>query len=162
MEIDPEHQKTRPDFVLTEKMLGVRAVCITQIRKRGSRLYYDRDGVETPIRRIYNRTIADELERKGITPPFDWRDPIDVEWAGHPNWYFRLSKFTIPHFKHECVPETWFLHQRPEIPADPENYVLKPLYSFAGLGVIVGPSREQISRAAGASRGIYPATPHAL
>ena len=155
MEIDPAHQKTRPDFVLTGKMLGVRAVCVTKIRKRGSRLYYDRDGVETPVRRIYNRTIVDELERKGITPPFDWRDELDVEWAGHPNWYFRLSKFTIPHLKHECVPETWFLDRLAEIPPDPENYVLKPLYSFAGRGVIVGPTRGEIEAVPADRRADY-------
>jgi len=91
MEVHPEEQKTRPDFLLTEKLLGIRTVCITKIRKQGRRLFYEEAGKQVPIERIYNRTIVDELERKGIVPPFDFRDDLDVEWAGHPNWYFRIS-----------------------------------------------------------------------
>ena len=144
LEIEPEKQKTRPDFLITEKHCGVKTVSVTDVRKRGNRLYYDGD---KPIHRIYNRVIVDELQRKNIRPGFDFTDDLDVEWAGHPNWYFRMSKFSIPFLRHECVPKTWFLRDLPEIPADPQNYVLKPLYSFAGLGVVVGPTREQIAAA---------------
>jgi len=145
MEIDPSHQKTLPDFLMTEKMLGVSAVDIAEIKKEGSGLYYQRDGKRIPIHRIYNRAIVDELERKNIKLAFDWRDDLDVEWAGHPNWYFRISKFSIPYLKHESVPKTWFLDQLSEIPRDLENYALKPLYSFAGLGVVIAPKKEEIT-----------------
>ena len=145
MEIDPLHQKTLPDFLLTEKLLGVRAVDISTIKKEGSRLYYERDGRRVPIQRIYNRAIVDELERKNVKLAFDWRDELNVEWAGHPNWYFRISKFSIPYLKHESVPKTWFLDQMEKIPPDLENYALKPLYSFAGLGVVIAPTKEQIA-----------------
>ena len=145
MEIDPLHQKTLPDFLLTEKMLGVQTVDIVDIRKDGSRLYYERGGKRIPIRRIYNRAIVDELERKNVKFAFDWRDDLDVEWAGHPNWYFRISKFSIPYLKHASVPKTWFLNQLDEIPADLDNYALKPLYSFAGLGVVIAPTKEDIA-----------------
>jgi hypothetical protein len=144
LEIDPEHQKTRCDFAVTEQTLDVRAVCITRVRKRGRRLYYDRDGVETPIRRIYNRAIVDEIERRGVEMPFDWRDDLSVEWAGHPNYYFRVSKFSLPFLKHPSVPETLFLDEVPRLPEDLPQWVLKPLYSFAGLGVVIGPSREEV------------------
>jgi len=144
MEIDPLHQKTLADFILTERMFGVRPVCITQIRKEGSRLYYEREGRQIPIRRIYNRTIVDELQRRGIVPAFDFRDDLDVEWAGHPNDYFRISKFSIPYLRHPTVPQTWFLDQLQHIPRDTHNYVLKPLFSFAGLGVRIGPAYEEI------------------
>jgi hypothetical protein len=155
MEIDPTHQKTLPDFLLTEKMLGVRTVDIVDIKKEGARLYYDRDGKWVPIRRIYNRTIVDELERKGVKFGFDWRDELDVEWAGHPNWYFRISKFSISFLKHESVPKTWFLDRLPEIPADLENYALKPLYSFAGLGVVIAPTKEEIAAIPAEKRPYY-------
>ena len=145
MEIDPLHQKTLPDFLLTEKMLGVQTVDIVDIKKDGSRLYYERGGKRIPIRRIYNRAIVDELERKNVKLAFDWRDDLDVEWAGHPNWYFRISKFSIPYLKHASVPKTWFLDQLDEIPADLDNYALKPLYSFAGLGVVIAPTKEDIA-----------------
>ena len=155
MEIDPLHQKTLPDFLLTEKMLGVRAVDISGIKKEGSRLYYESDGRRVPIRRIYNRAIVDELERKNVKLNFDWRDDLDVEWAGHPNWYFRISKFSIPYLKHESVPKTWFLDQMTEIPADLENYALKPLYSFAGLGVVIAPKKEDIAAIPAEKRPYY-------
>jgi len=144
MEIDPLQQKTLADFVLTERMFGVRAICITEIRKDGTRLYYERDGRKIPIHRIYNRTIVDELQRRGIAPAFDFRDELEVEWAGHPNDYFRISKFSLPYLRHPSVPQTWFLDQLHHIPQDTHNYVLKPLYSFAGLGVRIGPAREEI------------------
>ena len=155
MEIDPLHQKTLPDFLLTERMLGVQTVDIVDIKKDGSRLYYERDGRRVPIERIYNRTIVDELERKGVKFGFDWRDELDVEWAGHPNWYFRVSKFSIPYLKHESVPKTWFLDRLPEIPRDLENYALKPLYSFAGLGVVIAPTKEDIAAIPAEKRPYY-------
>lgn len=155
MEIDPSHQKTLPDFLLTQKMLGVRAVDIIDIKKDGSRLYHERAGKRIPIRRIYNRAIVDELERKNVKLNFDWRDELDVEWAGHPNWYFRISKFSIPYLKHPSVPKTWFLDRQEEIPSDLENYVLKPLYSFAGLGVVIAPKKEDIAAIPAEKRPCY-------
>jgi uncharacterized protein (UPF0248 family) len=145
LEIDPQNQKTLADFILTERMLGVRAVCITAIRKEGRRLFYERDGRHIPIHRIYNRAIVDELERRAIAPAFDFRDDLDVEWAGHPNDYFRISKFSIPYLRHPSVPQTWFLDQLHHIPRDTANYVLKPLFSFAGLGVRIGPTRDEVT-----------------
>ncbi|MGC1474610.1 MAG: hypothetical protein WA804_02115, partial [Terriglobales bacterium] len=155
MEVHPEEQKTRPDFLLTEKLLGIRTVCITKIRKQGQRLFYEEGGKLIPIERIYNRTIVDELERKGVALPFDFRDELDVEWAGHPNWYFRISKYSIPYLKHPSVPRTWFLDQLTEVPADLENFALKPLYSFAGLGVVIAPSRADIDAIPAGKRGEY-------
>ena len=144
MEIDPEHQKTLPDFLITQRELGIAMVDILSLIKRGKKLFYRKDGREIEVRRIYNRCIVDELERKGITLPFDMRDELDVEWVGHPNWYFRISKFSIPHLKHACVPKTWFLDQVRELPADRENYLLKPLYSFAGVGIKFAPTLSDI------------------
>jgi hypothetical protein len=155
MEVHPEEQKTRPDFLLTGKLLGIPTVCVTQIRKEGQRLFYEAGGRQIPIERIYNRTIVDELERKGIRLPFDFRDDLEVEWAGHPNWYFRISKYSIPYLKHPSVPRTWFLDQLTEVPVDLENFVLKPLYSFAGLGVVIAPSRKDIDAIPAAKRSEY-------
>jgi hypothetical protein len=155
MEIQPQAQKTLPDFLLTEKMLGVRTVDIEAIKKQGSKLYYERNGGRVPIRRIYNRAIVDELQRKGVKLGFDWRDDLDVEWAGHPNWYFRISKFSIPFLRHPSVPKTWFLDQLDRPPDDLENYALKPLYSFAGLGVVIAPKKEEIDAIPAAKRADY-------
>ncbi len=155
MELHPQEQKTLPDFLLTEKMLGVPTVDIVDVKKEGSRLYYERDGKRVPIQRIYNRAIVDELERKNIKLGFDWRDDLDVEWAGHPNWYFRISKFSIPYLKHASVPKTWFLDRLEEIPADLDNYALKPLYSFAGLGVVIAPKKEDIAAIPAEKRPYY-------
>jgi hypothetical protein len=155
MEIHPQEQKTLPDFLATEKMLGVRTVDIEAIRKHGRQLYYERHGGRVPIRRIYNRAIVDELQRKKVKLGFDWREDLDVEWAGHPNWYFRISKFSIPFLQHESVPKTWFLDRPGRIPDDLQNYALKPLYSFAGLGVVIAPKKEDIEAIPAAKRGEY-------
>jgi hypothetical protein len=145
MEIEPRWQKTWPDFAVTEKAWGVRAVDAAAVRREGRQLFYDRDGRLTRIRRIYNRVIPDELDRKGVELAFDYRDDLDVEWAGHPAWYFRISKFSIPWLQHRVVPKTWFLHELTALPDDRENYVLKPLYSFAGGGIVFGPTDADIA-----------------
>jgi hypothetical protein len=154
LEIDPAHQKTRHDFVLTEKWYGVRTVDIAALRRDGRRVYYERDGRQIDVRRIYNRAIVDELERKKIPLAFDFRDDLDVEWAGHPNWFFRLSKFSLPYLRHTAVPETQFLDRVGKV-EHPERYVLKPLYSFAGAGVIVGPTSEQLAAVPAERRSQY-------
>jgi hypothetical protein len=155
MEIDPQHQKTLPDFLLTEKLLGIHTVDIRSIQKDGNRLYWDAEGRRVPIHRIYNRAIVDELERKGAKLNFDFRDDLQVEWAGHPNWYFRISKYSIPYLKHPSVPKTWFLDQLEAVPDDLENYALKPLYSFAGLGVVIAPKKEDIAAVPAERRSQY-------
>ncbi len=137
LDIDPPSQKTYVDFALTEKLWGIRAVCVTKVKKRGRELWYQRDGKPTRILRIYNRLIFDELVLKGIRLPFDLRDPLDLTWAGHPNWYFRWSKHSLPAIRHVTVPEARFLSDLTVPPRDLENWVLKPLFSFAGAGVKV-------------------------
>jgi hypothetical protein len=144
LEVQPEKQKTLCDFVITQKDLGIAIVDILEVKKRGNRLYYQQGSREIPIHRIYNRCIVDELERKHIELPFDLTEPLDVEWAGHPNWYYRISKFSIPYLRHVCVPKTWLLDQHSTVPADNENYVLKPLYSFAGLGIKFNPTQADV------------------
>ena len=145
MEIDPLHQKTLPDFLLTEKLLGIKTVAITDVKKVGRFLFYESGGKRVPILRIYNRAIVDELVRKDLKTAFHLSDDIEVEWAGHPNWFFRLSKFSLPYLNHECVPKTWFLDRVDRIPKDLENYVVKPLFSFAGLGVIINLKPEDLA-----------------
>lgn len=145
MEIQPRRQKTWPDFVVTEQLWGVRAVDTAEVQREGRRLYYRRDGKLTPIKRIYNRVIPEELERKRIQLPFGYGDDLEVEWAGHPSWYFRLSKFSIPWLTHASVPETRLLDGIEPLPVDRERYLLKPLFSFAGGGILFAPTDAQIA-----------------
>jgi hypothetical protein len=144
MEIDPLRQKTLPDFRVTEKLLGIKTVDVTHIQKRGQKLFYENNGREIEIRRLYNRVIIDEFAKKGVQTSFDFRDELDVEWVGHPNWYFRLSKFSLPFLNHPTAPRAWFLDQLNEYPAELERFVLKPLFSFAGSGVKVNLTREDL------------------
>src|SRR5271170_59126 len=154
MEIDPLHQKTLPDFLLTQKLLGIPTVAITDIEKRGKQLFYEKDGRRIQIKRIYNRAIVDELVRKKLKLNFRFDEELDVEWAGHPNWYFRMSKFSLPYLRHESVPKTYFLDRVTELP-DLEKYVLKPLFSFAGLGVLINPTKEDLAAIPNDKRGDY-------
>jgi len=155
MEIDPLHQKTRPDFLVTEKLLGIPTVSITDIKKDGKQLFYESGGKRIPIERIYNRAIVDELVRKKLQLNFRFDEELDVEWAGHPNWYFRMSKFSLPYLRHECVPKTQFLDRVERVPDDLEHYVVKPLFSFAGLGVLINPRKEDLAAIPGEKRSQY-------
>jgi hypothetical protein len=144
LEIEPEKQKTRIDFAATETLLGVRPVCVTKIKKRGRELFYTRDGTTTRIERIYNRVIFDELlRRKDVDLSFRFQDELGITWVGHPNWYFRISKHSLPFLKTKHTSPAFFAD---EFPAEEkiDNYVLKPLYSFAGVGVDMEPTGETL------------------
>ena len=146
LEIDPEHQKTRVDFYATHDYLGVRPVCITQLIEEDDRLYYEHDGRRIRIRRIYNRLIFDELNQRkstlGRIP--DLTAAWDVTWVTHPDWFYRISKYTLPFLQHPCIPETRFLNDVKVLPEHLSDFVLKPLFSFAGQGVVIDITPEDI------------------
>ncbi|HQU38649.1 MAG: hypothetical protein H6548_11130 [Chitinophagales bacterium] len=146
LDIEPNKQKTWVDFWDTKFMTGIEPVCITELHRSGNDLWYERDGQKINVHRIYDRLIFDELEaRKDLR--YDWNktEPVNVEWVSHPNWFFRISKYTMPMLRSRFVPETHFVHELPVIPDDLENYVLKPLFSFAGAGVKFDVQRDDIS-----------------
>ncbi|HEV2851554.1 MAG TPA: hypothetical protein VHC97_02005 [Thermoanaerobaculia bacterium] len=144
LEIDPEKQKTRIDFCVTEQLTGIRTVNAREVIERNGHLHYKVDRHEIPIRRIYNRVIFDELERKGIDLSHVFHRDLDVTWVGHPNWYLKISKFSLPFIRSRFCPPAWFVSNLEELPVDLDDYVLKPLFSFAGLGVEMGPSPERL------------------
>jgi len=136
LELFPEKQKTRIDFALTQQFWGIEPVCLTKVQRRGRQLFYEREGRLIQIKRIYNRVIFDELARyPDLELQFHLTEDVDVTWVGHPNWFFRVSKYTLPLLSGPFVPPSYFLHELATYPADLENYVLKPLFSFAGAGV---------------------------
>jgi hypothetical protein len=147
LEIEPEQQNTRVDFWATRNMLGIPVVCLSKVEKDGRQLFYRNDyGQRVAIHRIYNRIIFDELERRADLPrQWNMVDPVDVQWTGHPNWFFRMSKHTLPSLKSEFVPETHFLDRLKHLPEDLHNWVLKPLFSFSGMGVKVDVTPDDIN-----------------
>lgn len=155
MEITPERQKTRPDFALTAALWGIATIDPRDVVVRDRRLWRRTADGELPIRRVYNRVIPDELERTAHPMPFDYRDDLDVEWIGHPSWYFRLSKSAIPWLGHEAVPRTWRLDTVDALPAPREALVLKPLFSFAGGGIVFAPTDEQLAAIPAGDRHLY-------
>lgn len=146
LEIEPENQNTYIDMLSTSIELGIPVVCITAVTKEGQKLYYrDKKNEKVEIKRIYNRVIFDELyQRTDLQYNFNFSDNLDVKWVGHPNWFYRISKYLMPYFKNKYVPDTYFLHELKEIPQDLENYVLKPLFSFSGSGVVIDVTPEDI------------------
>lgn len=146
LEIEPEKQNTKIDFYYCQRDLGITILCVTDVIKKGKQLFYKNEkGNEIQIKRIYNRVIFDELNlRTDLKMDFSFSDELDVEWAGHPNWFFRISKFILPLLKGKYFIETTLLNDLKEIPEDLENYVLKPLFSFSGSGVIFHVKREDI------------------
>ena len=140
LEIYPDKQYTRIDFAMTKQLLGIETVCMSQIKKRRDKLHYQLGGKLIPIERIYNRVIFDELDRTPITSEFDFQEPLDVTWVGHPNWFYRLSKHTLPYLDSPYVPPTWFADKFDFRGSNLDDFVLKPLFSFAGGGVIIDPT----------------------
>ena len=147
LEIYPEQQKTRVDFYCTEDVLGIKTVCLTELIGEGNQLFYEKDGKKILIKKIYNRLIFDDLQQQtGLENIIDLTHDWDVEWIPHPNWFYRISKYTLPLIDNPYVPPTFYLNDLKEIPADLENYVLKPLFSFAGMGVIIDVTKEDINK----------------
>ncbi|HEX8505878.1 MAG TPA: hypothetical protein VF630_10950 [Hymenobacter sp.] len=145
LELFPKKQKTRIDFALTKKLWGIEVVCLTEVIKTGRELFYEKDGRLIQIKRIYNRIIFDELARfPELHAQFNLTEDVDVTWVGHPNWFFRISKYTLPLLQGPFVPPSYFLHELQEYPLDLENYVLKPLFSFAGAGVRLHVTAEDL------------------
>jgi hypothetical protein len=148
LEIKPHEQKTRIDFYCTQDYTGIQPVCITELIQEGKKLYYinARTRQKTLVKRIYNRVIFDDLNAQKATlgPYVDITQELDVEWVPHPNWFYRISKFTLPLIRHPYVPATFYLNEIKQLPADLQNYVLKPLFSFAGQGVVIDLTQEDI------------------
>ncbi|HSC36275.1 MAG TPA: hypothetical protein VLD19_00340 [Chitinophagaceae bacterium] len=148
LEIKPHEQKTRIDFYCTQDYIGIQPVCITELIQEGKKLFYinSRTQQKTPVARIYNRIIFDDLnaQKDKLGPYVDITQELDVEWVPHPNWFYRISKFTLPLIRHPYIPATFFLNEIKQLPSDLENYVLKPLFSFAGQGVVIDVTRQDI------------------
>ncbi len=149
LEIFPREQKTRVDFYCTEDYLGIKMVCLTELIKDGQQLFYMNEGKKTQVKRIYNRIIFDDLQQQTAEVQEKGKilfEGLDVEWCPHPNWFYRISKFTLPLIRHPYVPATWYLNEVKQIPADLGNYVLKPLFSFAGQGVVIDVTQSDIDK----------------
>jgi hypothetical protein len=154
LEVRPHEQKTRIDFYCTEDYLGVRPVCITELFAEGRSLYYLRDGQKTRVRRIYNRIIPDDLRasKERLGPIIDLTADWDVTWISHPQWFYRVSKYMLPLMRHPHIPPAYFLHELKQLPVDPvtkepiplERFVLKPLFSFAGQGVLIDVTQQDL------------------
>jgi hypothetical protein len=148
LEVKPHEQKTRIDFYYTEQMLGIKPVCITALIQEGKKLFYELEGKRIQIKRIYNRVIFDDLHRQQelLDKHVHLFQELEVEWITHPNWFYRISKYILPFIHSEYAPKSWFLHELPVIPADLENYVLKPLFSFAGQGVVIDVTQADLDK----------------
>ncbi len=149
LEILPHQQKTKIDFYCTQDYTGISIVCLTELIQEGDKLYYLNNGVKTAIKRIYNRIIFDDLQQQSAAIQEKGKllfEKLDVEWVPHPNWFYRISKYTLPLIDHPYVPRTWFLNEIKVLPSDLENYVLKPLFSFAGQGVVIDVTKKDIDQ----------------
>jgi hypothetical protein len=147
LEIKPHTQKTRIDFYCNEDYTGIKPVCITDLIQEGKKLFYRHGDKKIAVKRIYNRVIFDDLhaQKENLGNFVDITQEFDVEWVPHPNWFYRISKFTLPLLRHPYIPPTYYLNELKQVPADLENYVLKPLFSFAGQGVVIDVAAADIA-----------------
>ncbi len=148
LEILPHEQKTKIDFYCTQDYLNIPIVCLTDLIQEGRKLFYlNKAGKRVQIKRVYNRIIFDDLQQQSTEIQEKGKvllEDLDLTWVPHPNWFYRISKYTLPYIDHPYVPKTKFLNEIKEIPEDLENYVLKPLFSFAGQGVVIDVQQSDI------------------
>ena len=156
LDVSPWQQGTWPDFRLTERLLpGIAVRCPSDLWRSGRGLVYEKDGRAIPVKRVFNRVIWSDLER--LQEDLDWsfHDELDFEWAGHPNWFFRYSKLALPWISHPTVPRTQILDREGRWPGDLERYVLKPLFSFSGRGVVLDVTRDVLDAIPSEERSDY-------
>jgi hypothetical protein len=148
LDVRPDQQKTRIDFYLTKDELGIASVGITELQREGRKLFYYRQGKKTRVRRIYNRLSFDDLlaRKRTLGKSLDLTRRMDVQWAPHPNWFYRVGKYTLPLLSSKYVPPAYYLNKLAVLPADMENYVLKPLFSHAGQGVLLDVKKTVIEK----------------
>lgn len=149
LELFPDQQKTKIDFYLTQQLFDIPIVCLSEIEVHGNQLFYKRNDTLYPIERIYNRVVWDELPKQSIAIQEKAKlllQDLAIEWVNHPNHYYRISKYLMPFLKNEFVPATYFLNELKTIPDQLENYVLKPLFSYAGQGVVIDVEKEDIDK----------------
>jgi len=144
LEIDPYKQKTWIDFHITQNLLGIKPICISDVISKGKELFYLEDGSEIKIKKIYNRVIFDELETTDVKSGFNFHKEYDVKWLGHPNWFFKVSKYSLPLINSKYSPKSFYLNQVDYKLLKLNDYVLKPLYSFAGAGVKLDFTKEEL------------------
>lgn len=145
LEIDPWNQGTAIDFFYTKKYFGIETLCLSEIKKINNKLYYKKGNDLIEIKRIYNRIILDELERRSdFIKEFGFYEEVDVEWVCHPNWFQKCSKLIMPYLKSNFVPETYFLDDIDTNSLNLNEWVLKPIFSFSGQGVIFDVTKEEI------------------
>lgn len=145
LEVEPEKQVTGIDFIVAKAKIGIESVCVSELKVEGKKVFYYKDGRKIQVRRIFNRVIFDELiKRDDLKREFYFTQEHDVEYVGHPNWFFRISKHTLPLLDSPYVPKSYFLSDLEELPTDLHNYVLKPLYSFAGTGVLININQHDL------------------
>jgi len=146
LEVEPSQQTTQIDFLEAASQIGIVIKCVSELKTEGKKVFYlNEKGEKVAVEKIFNRVIFDELAHYSkLQREFFFTREADVEWIGHPNWFFRISKYTLPLLESKYVPETHFLSDLKEIPTDLHNYVLKPLYSFAGTGVIINLNKYDI------------------
>lgn len=155
LDLDPPSQKTYPDFLATKELCGIDAVCPTTLLREGRKLFRKVNGKLVQVRRLYNRVVFDELLAKKIELPFSYTDDLDVTWCSHPNWYWTWSKYSLPYVDHPAVPRARYVSDLSQIPDDLERFVLKPLFSFAGAGVKIDVTPEDIAAIPEAERGSF-------
>jgi hypothetical protein len=155
LDLNPPSQKTYPDFLATKELCGIDAVCPTTLVREGRKLFRRVDGKLIQVRRVYNRIVFDELLAKKVELPFSYTDDLDITWCSHPNWYWTLSKYSLPYIDHPAVPRARYVADLERLPDDLERFVLKPLFSFAGSGVKIDVTAADIEAIPAAERGSW-------
>lgn len=157
IDIEPQKQNTQVDFWATGKALGIKVKCLSELKTEGRDVFYlNENGKRVPVERIYNRVIFDELiRRQDLKREFYFQNEYNIRWVGHPHWFVRISKHTLPLFDSKFVPNSFYLNDLNSIPDDLSNYVLKPLYSFSGQGVIIHPTQKDIEAIPDEQRSNY-------
>ena len=152
LEIKPYEQKTRPDLMLTEAWLNVPIVCLSQIYLKDKSLFYQNNGIEFQIERIYNRVVYDELMQQSTNFKKQFKlleQAENIDWVNHPNHFFRISKFILPLLSHPFIPEAYLLadwkNNQIGTALNLTEYICKPLFSFGGQGVMLDPTIDTIN-----------------
>ena len=99
--------------------------------------------------------IPDDLERTGIEMPFDYRDDLDVEWTGGPGLVLPHQQVLDSVSPASVGAEDTVSTSGRRLPDDRDGWLLKPLFSYAGGGILFSPTDADVAAIPAGERHLY-------
>jgi hypothetical protein len=138
LESNPEQQSTLFDFKSIERIFGIKYISLNDLIIEKKSLFYHNGSRLCRIDRIYNRIITSSLSGADLVF-YKSLQGMSVTWANHPDWFYLISKSTLPYLDSPFVPKSQLFNFQNIDSYNLNKSIIKPLWDYAGRGFIKNP-----------------------